>query len=179
MEENDEYGQETPAPGPRGDTGRICKDQAGKHAIILTGINYLELKSSILAHLIQAKVILTKEETVPPTTVPLDIELWNRKNELLYTRIFQSVNATARDSLGPLDDTYMAATIRKDLAQRYAISRAEERLQTTKKMRYLRLKNSNATTASRLVILSNIAGSRIQALQVRIGGNATKAGLRL
>ncbi|OJD25178.1 hypothetical protein ACJ73_03455 [Blastomyces percursus] len=99
----------------------------GKHAIILTGINSLEWKSSILAdaHLIQANDILTKEET------------------LLYTRIFQSLNATVRDSLGPLDDTHMAATIWKDLAQRHAISRAEERLQTTKRMRDLRLKNND------------------------------------
>ncbi|OJD26307.1 hypothetical protein ACJ73_02309 [Blastomyces percursus] len=117
----------------------------GKHAVILDGINYLEWKSSILAdaHLIQAKDILIKEETVPLITVSLDIELWNRKNELLYTRIFQSLNATVRDSLGPLDDTYMAATIWKDLARRYAISQTEERLQTTKKMRDLRLKNND------------------------------------
>ncbi|OJD11303.1 hypothetical protein AJ78_07897 [Emergomyces pasteurianus Ep9510] len=59
----------------------------GKHAVILNGFNYLEWKSSILvdAHLIQAKDILTKEETMPSITVSLDIELWNRKNELLYT----------------------------------------------------------------------------------------------
>ncbi|KMW69691.1 hypothetical protein, variant [Blastomyces dermatitidis ATCC 18188] len=72
----------------------------GKHVIILNGsVNYLEWKSSILAdaHLIQAKDVLIKGETVPPTTVPLDIELWNRKNELLYTRIFQSLNATNSD----------------------------------------------------------------------------------
>ncbi|KMW69690.1 hypothetical protein BDDG_13841 [Blastomyces dermatitidis ATCC 18188] len=122
----------------------------GKHVIILNGsVNYLEWKSSILAdaHLIQAKDVLIKGETVPPTTVPLDIELWNRKNELLYTRIFQSLNATVRDSLGPLDeDAYLAATIWKNLARRYAISRAEERLLTTKKMRDLRLKNSDFHT---------------------------------
>ncbi|OJD22178.1 hypothetical protein ACJ73_06476 [Blastomyces percursus] len=120
----------------------------GKHAIILTGINYLEWKSSILAdaHLIQARYILTKEETVPPTTAPLDTQLWNRNNELLYTRIFQYLNATVRDSPGPLDGTYTAATIWKSLSQRYAISHAEERLQTTKKMRDLRLKNNDFHT---------------------------------
>ncbi|OAX83497.1 hypothetical protein ACJ72_02149 [Emergomyces africanus] len=120
----------------------------GKHTIILNGINYLEWKSSILAdaHLIQAKDILTKEETMSSATASLDIELWNRKNELLYTRIFQSLNATVRDSLGPLDETYMAATLWKNLAQRYAISHAEERLQTTKKMRDLRLKNNDFHT---------------------------------
>ncbi|OJD09402.1 hypothetical protein ACJ73_10348, partial [Blastomyces percursus] len=194
MDENDEYRQETPTPGPRGDTGhdnamirmmmeymerqdrrmealiqklgdnstslsntrdpidefrRDAKTKLeGKHAIILTGINYLEWKSSILAdaHLIQAKDILVKEETVPPTTAPLDTQLWNKKNELLYTRIFQSLNATVRDSLGPLDNYMAAATIWKSLAQRYAISHAEERLQTTKKMRDLRLKNNDIHT---------------------------------
>ncbi|KAG5295506.1 hypothetical protein I7I50_08275 [Histoplasma capsulatum G186AR] len=86
----------------------FCKDARakleGRHAVVLTGSNnYLEWKSSILAdaHLIQAKDVLTKEETVPPTTVPLDMELWNKKNELLYTRIFQSLNATRNASLPP------------------------------------------------------------------------------
>ncbi|OJD28534.1 hypothetical protein ACJ73_00061 [Blastomyces percursus] len=103
----------------------------GKHAVILNGSNnYQEWKSSILAdaHLIQAKNVLVKEETVPPTTVPLDIEIWKKKNELLYTRIFQSLTAT------------------KDLAQRYAISRAEERLITTKKLRELHLRNGDFLT---------------------------------
>ncbi|KAG5288066.1 hypothetical protein I7I48_10151 [Histoplasma ohiense] len=121
----------------------------GRHAVVLTGSNnYLEWKSSILAdaHLIQAKDVLIKEETVPPTTVSLDMELWNKKNELLYTRIFQSLNATVRDSLGPLDDTYLAAIIWKNLAQRYAISHAEERLFTTKKIRDLRLRNDDFHT---------------------------------
>ncbi|OJD27880.1 hypothetical protein ACJ73_00717 [Blastomyces percursus] len=136
MDENDEYGRETPTPGPRGDTGQMSDNAMirmmmeymerqnrrmeapiqklgdnstslsntrdpidefrrdaktkleGKHAIILTGINYLEWKSSILAdaHFIQARDILTKKETVPPTTAPLDTQLWNRKNELLYTQ---------------------------------------------------------------------------------------------
>ncbi|EDN08551.1 hypothetical protein I7I51_00176, partial [Histoplasma capsulatum] len=86
-------------------------------------------KSSILAdaHLIQAKDVLIKEETVPPTTVPLDMELWNKKNELLYTRIFQSLNAT-------------------NLARRCAISHAEERLFTIKKIRDLRLRNDDFHT---------------------------------
>ncbi|KMW66932.1 hypothetical protein BDDG_11799 [Blastomyces dermatitidis ATCC 18188] len=91
----------------------------GKHVIILNrSVNYLEWKSSILAdaHLIQAKDILIKRETVPSTTVPLNIELWNQKNELLYTRIFQSLNTTVRDSLGPLnEDAYLAVTIWKNL----------------------------------------------------------------
>ncbi|EEH15884.2 hypothetical protein PABG_05971 [Paracoccidioides brasiliensis Pb03] len=62
----------------------FCKDAKikleGKHAVILTG----------------AKDVLNKQQTAPPTTVPLEIELWNKKNELLYTRIFQSLNATAK-----------------------------------------------------------------------------------
>ncbi|KAG5303745.1 hypothetical protein I7I50_10609 [Histoplasma capsulatum G186AR] len=91
----------------------------GRHAVVLTeSNNYLKWKSSILAdaHLIQAKDVLTKEETVPSTTVPLNMKLWNKKNELLYTRIFQSLNATVHNSLEPLDDTYLAAIIWKNLA---------------------------------------------------------------
>ncbi|OAT01309.1 uncharacterized protein BDCG_17029 [Blastomyces dermatitidis ER-3] len=99
----------------------------GKHVIILNRfINYLKWKSSILAdaHLIQAKDVLIKGET-----------------------IFQSLNITVRDSLGPLnEDAYLAVTIWKNLARHYTISRAEERLLTTKKMRDLHLKNSDFHT---------------------------------
>ncbi|EEH43007.2 uncharacterized protein PADG_07827 [Paracoccidioides brasiliensis Pb18] len=101
----------------------FCKDAKikleEKHIVILTEVNYLEWKSSILAdaHLIQVKDVLNKQQTAPSTTVPLEIELWNKKNELLYIRIFQSLNVTVRDSLGPLDENfYLVATIWKNLA---------------------------------------------------------------
>jgi hypothetical protein len=111
----------------------------------LTASNYTAWRSSILAdaQLISAVDIIMKEQLQPPQGLSrLDQEIWKKKNELLFTRIFQSLHYTVRDSLGTVD-SQDAAYLWQRINAEYGISAAEERLTTMKALLELRLKNGD------------------------------------
>jgi len=61
------------------------------------------------ALLIDGKNILTKEETSAPTSLSkLDAALWQRKNDALYVRMFNSMTPTVRQIIGPQTRTSAA-----------------------------------------------------------------------
>jgi hypothetical protein len=97
------------------------------------------------ALLIDAKDILTREETSAPTPLSnLDTALWQRKNDALYVRMFNSMTQTVRQIIGPQTRT-SAADLFIRVSECFGISAAKERYQLVQEFATLKLRDNNWT----------------------------------
>ncbi|KAI9038199.1 uncharacterized protein KD926_011138 [Aspergillus affinis] len=94
--------------------------------------NYTTWRDSIQmdAHMIEAKEIL--DQTNPPDgSNEIDIARWQTKNEILHTRILQTIASHVRETIS-WEDSTLAAEIWARITSTYGLSAAEERIMTVK-----------------------------------------------
>jgi hypothetical protein len=82
------------------------------------------------AYMIEANDIL--DQAKPPTgSDVIDIALWETKNEIMHTRILQSIASHVQETIS-WEDSTLAAELRVRITSTFGLSIAEERLMTVK-----------------------------------------------
>lgn len=94
--------------------------------------NYTTWRDSILmdAHMIEAKNVLDQAKP-PDGSNDIDIARWQTKNEILHTRILQSIASHVRETIS-WEDSTLAVELWARITSTYGLSAAEERLMTVK-----------------------------------------------
>lgn len=112
---------------------KLAKSKFGtRKPITLNGRdNYTTWRDSILmdAHMIEAKEIL--DQTKSPNGSDIEIAHWQAKNEILHTRILQTIASHVRETIS-WEDSTLAAEIWARITSTYGLSAAEERIMTVK-----------------------------------------------
>ena len=94
---------------------------------------------------IDAKNILTEEETSAPKSLSKrDAALWQRRNDSLYVRMFNSMTPTVRQIIGPQTRT-SAADLFIRASECFGISAAKERYVLIQELTTLKLRDNNWT----------------------------------
>ncbi|EER42403.1 conserved hypothetical protein [Histoplasma capsulatum H143] len=109
------------------------------------GTDYQTWRNGILvdAEVIGGIDILTKNQEMPPEHLSaLEKERWLIRKKILFRRMLQSLTGLVRPIIGTLELDNAAALWRK-IAAVYGISLAEERLNITKELTTLCVKNNN------------------------------------
>src|SRR5882762_1916499 len=97
------------------------------------------------ALLIDAKNILTEEETSAPKSLSKrDAALWQRRNDSLYVRMFNSMTPTVRQIIGPQTRT-SAADLFIGASECFGISAAKERYLLIQELTTLKLRGNDWT----------------------------------
>ena len=118
----------------RQDIRKLAKSRFGtrKQPVLQGRDNYTKWRDSILrdAHMIEAKNIL--DQTNPPNdSNEIDIARWDTKNEIMHTRILQSITPHVQETIS-WEDSILAAELWARITSTYGLSTAEERLMTVK-----------------------------------------------
>jgi hypothetical protein len=94
--------------------------------------NYTTWRDSILmdAHMIEAKDILDQIEP-PNNSSEIDTARWQTRNEILHTRILQTIASHVRETIS-WEDSTLAAELWARITSTFGLSAAEERLLTVK-----------------------------------------------
>ncbi|KAL4864492.1 hypothetical protein BDV12DRAFT_201102 [Aspergillus spectabilis] len=119
------------------------KTKLGEPKVILQYDNFEAWRNNTLmdAHLIDAGDMLLYEQVSPPSK-EMNPKLWWKKNDIIFTRMLQSIHHTIKDTLGKLESTN-AVILWQQLHTELGLSRAEERIQAIESLRNLRLQNGN------------------------------------
>ncbi|KAL1955731.1 hypothetical protein VTO42DRAFT_8129 [Malbranchea cinnamomea] len=123
-----------------------------KPVLQFNGTNFSAWRTSILgdAEIIDAEDILLKNQIEPPEDLSdLEAEKWHIRNNLIHSRMFQSLTKNLRQTTHDLDKK-KAANLWTQLCAEYAISLSEERLQTLREMIRLSIKKDDFHTFLRI-----------------------------
>ena len=113
---------------------KLAKERLSTKPIQLLGReNYMKWRESMLsdAYMIEATHILEGNQQSPPSEDKIDIARWSKQNEVLYTRLLQSMSPQIKSTIN-WNDLTSAAALWSQINTVYGISSAEERLMTVK-----------------------------------------------
>ncbi|OJD11924.1 hypothetical protein ACJ73_09434, partial [Blastomyces percursus] len=123
----------------------IQKAMDTKAVTTFDGTNYQAWRIGILAdtEVIGGTDILTKNQGVCPQEYDaLDTEKWNIRTKALYRRMLQSLLGPVRTTIGALEPDN-AAALWETIGLEYAVSLAEERLNITRELATLHVKDND------------------------------------
>ncbi|KAJ5619407.1 hypothetical protein N7510_003391 [Penicillium lagena] len=113
---------------------KLAKERLATKPIQLHGRDdYIKWRESILsdAYMIDATYILEENQESSPFVDAIDTTRWDKQNEVLYTRLLQSMSPHIKANIN-WGDTTSAAALWSQINIVYGISLAEERLMTVK-----------------------------------------------